>query len=353
MPPILRGNSAVDCVFAAKPPTVQLCDSEPMSEDTNTTTPPTPESSTASSTGQAAAESLPATGEGCPTPLAWKQVQTEFLKQSEEFSFVESGLTIKGRVIGEGTPLYFLNGISASPTLFCLTVWLLRDEFRCVILDFPPEARSLEQLAQALDLAATQLGDNQFDLYATSFGTAVALQAMIGGQPRIKQAVLQGPLIEMKFSVAERLALAMLGWLPGQMDRLPLRRTVLQNNHARWFPPFDITRWKFLMAETGNVSTRDVARRAKMLKGLDLTNRLAEIQTPALVISSEGEAVRHRDSAAVLASKLPNARAEEISNTGHVPFVTHPHRLAKLVRQFLHPELHAESCSSSPANSSR
>lgn len=323
-----------------------------MPEDTSATTSHTPDSSADSPTDQVATESLSATGEGCPTPLAWKQVQTEFLKQSEEFSFVESGLTIKGRVIGDGTPLYFLNGISASSTLFCLTVWLLRDEFRCVILDFPPEARTLEHLAESLDLAATQLGDEQFDLYATSFGSAVALQAMISGQPRIQQVVLQGPLVEMKFSTAERLALAMLGWLPGQMERLPLRRTVLQNNHGRWFPPFDITRWKFLMAETGNVATRDVARRAKMLKGLDLTNRLTEIKTPALVISGEGEARRHREAASVLASNLPNARTEEISNTGHVPFVTHPHRLAKLVRQFLHPELHAESCSSSPAKTS-
>lgn len=324
-----------------------------MSEDTNTTASPTPESSADSAADQVATETLPATGEGCPTPLAWKQVQTEFLKQSEEFSFVESGLTIKGRVIGEGTPLYFLNGISASPTLFCLTVWLLRDEFRCVILDFPPEAGSLDQLAESLDLAATQLGDKKFDLYATSFGTAVALQAMISGQPRIKQAILQGPLIEMKFSLAERLALATLGWLPGPIDRLPLRRTVLQNNHGRWFPPFDITRWKFLMAETGNVPTRDVARRAKMLRGLDLTDQVSSIETPTLVISSEGEAIRHRESAAVLAEQLPNARAGEISNTGHVPFVTHPHRLAKLVRQFLHPEIHAESCSSSPTGTSR
>jgi len=320
------------------------CDREPMSEDTNTTTSPTPESAAGAPAGQDSPESMPATGEGCPTPLAWKQVQTEFLNQSEEFSFAESGLTIGGRVLGEGTPLYFLNGISASPALFCLTAWLLRDEFRCVILDYPSEARTLDQLAPSLELTATQFGDEQFDLYATSFGTAVALHAMQNIPQRIQHAVLQGPLISMKFSMAERLALATLGWLPGQIGRLPLRRAVLLNNHSRWFPPFDITRWQFLMAETGNVATRDVARRAKMLKGLDLTEQVSAIDIPSLVISSEGEAARHRESAAMLASKLPNARAEEISNTGHVPFVTHPHRLAKLVRQFLHPELHAESC---------
>jgi pimeloyl-ACP methyl ester carboxylesterase len=320
-----------------------------MSENANTNSPSPTELPLGSAAAPSVDEALPATGEGCPTPLAWKQVQNEFLSQSDEFSFSESGLTISGRVLGEGPPLYFLNGISATPTLFCLTVWLLRDEFRCVILDYPPEAQTLEQLAQSLDLAATQFGDEQFDLYATSFGTSVALHAMQTISQRIQHAVLQGPLISMKFSMAERLALATLGWLPGQIGRLPLRKTVLQNNHARWFPPFDITRWQFLMAETGDVPTRDVARRAKMLRGLDLTDQISGIETPTLVISSEGEAARHRESADVLAAKLQNARAEEISNTGHVPCVTHPHRLAKLVRQFLHPELHAESCNSSTA----
>ncbi|NQV25402.1 MAG: alpha/beta hydrolase [Rhodopirellula sp.] len=292
----------------------------------------------------AGSESVPASGEGCPTPLAWKQVRTEFLTQSEEFSFSESGLTLSGRILGEGTPLYFLNGISASSTLFCLTAWLLRDEFRCVILDYPPEARNLDQLAQSLDLVATQLGDQQFDLYATSFGTAVALRAMQTSPQKIRQAILQGPLISMKFSVAERLALGTLGWLPGRINRLPFRKTVLENNHARWFPPFDITRWKFLLHETGDVPTRDVARRAGMLPGLNLTGTLPEIKTPTLVISSEGEAARHRESAKVLAEYLPNSTLEEISNSGHVPFVTHPHRLVKMIRPFLHPDQHASSC---------
>ncbi len=156
-------------------------------------------------------------------------MQNEFLSQSDEFSFSEAGLTISGRVLGEGPPLYFLNGISATPTLFCLAVWLLRDEFRCVILGYPPEAQTLTQLAQSLDLAATRFGDEQFDLYATSFGTSVALHAMQSFPQRIQHAVLQGPLISMKFSMAERLALATLGWLPGQIDCLPLRQTVLQN----------------------------------------------------------------------------------------------------------------------------
>lgn len=317
-----------------------------MPEDVNITTSPTPQNPTDAPASQSAEEALPTTGEGCPTPLAWKQVRNEFLAQSEEFSFSENGLSVTGRVLGEGSPLYFLNGISASSTLFCLTVWLLRDEFRCVILDYPPEARSLGELAQSLDMTATQFGDEQFDLYATSFGTAVALKALETSPGRISRAILQGPLTSIHFSLAERLALGILGWLPGQIDRLPFRKTVLQNNHSRWFPPFDITRWQFLLHETGNVPTRDVARRAKMLRSLDFSQVLPGITTPTLVVSSEGEALRHREAAKELSEQLPNAQSEEISNSGHVPFVTHPHRLVKLVRSFLHPEQHEESCSS-------
>lgn len=314
-----------------------------MSDDTPFTNSSTSEWPPGSSRRRTVEETLPATGEGCPTPLAWKQVRNEFLSQSEEFSFYENGLTVSGRVLGEGTPLYFLNGISASSTLFCLSVWLLRDEFRCVILDYPPEAQSLSELARSLDMTAAQLGDEQFDLYATSFGTTVALTALKKNSGRINRAILQGPLTSINFSMSERLALGTLGWLPGQIGRLPFRKTVLQNNHSRWFPPFDITRWQFLLHETGDVPTRDVARRAKMLRGLDFSRSLSEINTPTLVISSEGEALRHRTAAKELAEQIPNAQSEEISNSGHVPFVTHPHRLVKLVRSFLHPEQHTES----------
>lgn len=301
------------------------------------------EPSPGSSTSGNAQDSIPETGERCPTPLAWKQVRTEFLAQSDPFEFRKSDLTIRGRVFGEGTPLYFLNGISATSTLFCLTAWLLRDEFRCVILDYPPEATRPDQLASILDLTADELQDEYFDLYATSFGAAIALEAMARPQPRINRVVLQGPVLETRFSLAEKLAFSLLKWHRGRMEQLPFRRTVLQNNHGRWFPPFDITRWQFLMQETGSVRTQEVVRRARMLGRLDLTDRLADIRTPTLIISSEGEAIRHREAAKLLANTLPEARAEEISNTGHVPFVTHPHRLVKLIRQFLHSEGHTNS----------
>jgi hypothetical protein len=36
-----------------------------------------------------------------------------------------------------------------------------------------------------------------------------------------------------------------------------------------------------------------------------------------------------------LASGLPCARTEFLHTTGHLPYLTHPHRIAKLTREFL------------------
>lgn len=321
-----------------------------MSNDTHSAEDPSAPATTGPSCSSDGTESeTPPSGfgepaeSGCPTPLAWNQVLKEFVKQSESISGESNGIPYSGRVLGEGTPLYFLNGLSATPELFCLSVWLLRDEFRCVILDYPDESRTFDDLSDSLFAMASELGDESFDLYATSFGSTAGIHAMLRAPERISRAVLQGPVVSVRFSIPERIALTTLGWIPGEISRLPLRNTVLENNHRRWFPPFDITRWRFLLEQTGAVSTRAVAHRTRMLRGLDVTEKLSEVQTPTLVISSEGEAARHREAAKILQQKMPNAVAEEISNTGHVPFVTHPHKLTKLVRQFLHPDAHAPS----------
>ncbi len=77
------------------------------------------------------------TAEGCPNPMGWVQVLDAFHAQSTAWSVPVDGVTISGRTIGTGRPIYFLNGLTGNSDLFCLLVWLLRDEFRCVVLDYP------------------------------------------------------------------------------------------------------------------------------------------------------------------------------------------------------------------------
>jgi pimeloyl-[acyl-carrier protein] methyl ester esterase len=281
----------------------------------------------------------PETPPSCPPPLAWRDVLAEFRSQSETFEFTGSdGLVVRGHVLGEGPPLYILNGLSATPELFCLTVWLLREEFRCVVIDYPEQATSLSQLAGSLFTAADGLGDQEFDLFATSFSSAVAMQILTTDASRIRHAVLQGPVNGIRLSWLERLATRAAMLSPGRMSRVPFFRAALQNNHRLWFPPFDETRWHFMALNVGSVRISTVARRLRMLNGLDWTERLAEIKTPTFIVSSEGEATRHHDAAKLFVSQIPGTKNERIPNCGHVPFVTHPHRLAKLIGPFLRDE---------------
>ena len=307
------------------------------SEPTVEVTPPTQEELNDPSLAPA----LP--GEGCPPPLAWSDVVREVGERRTVIDAKTNGKPVRGYAVGDGPPLYFLNGISATPDLFSLLVWLLRDEFRCVVIEFPSHARTMTDLSQSLLAVADAAGDQQFDLYATSFGSLVALQTLLDAPERISHAVLQGPLVGMNLSSAERTGARILSWLPGQMRRLPMFASIIRGSHLRWFPPVDPTRWQFAEHDMTEPRIADVARRGRMLIGTDFTDRLSEIATPTLLISSEGEASRHRDAAKLLNERLPNSRHENIPNTGHVAFLTHPHRMANLVRPFLQSSPDAES----------
>lgn len=297
----------------------------------------TPNPAPGSATGMLPGGELPPPPEGsaCPPPLAWTDVLAAFREQSEPFETGVDGMRVTGRTMGEGPPLYFLSGLSQTCELFCLTVWLLREQFRCVLIDYPDEARDLKTLSRLVPAAADHLGDEQVDLFACSFGSAVALELLLDSPRRIRNVVLQGPLVKFRMSRPERLCSRVTGWLPGQIGRLPLRRGVMENNHRMWFPPFDHSRWEWVVDDTGRVSTAAVMRRLRMVDGVDYTERLGEISTPALIVSCEGEAFRHRESAAILDKRLPQSQSEELSNCGHLPFATHPHRLANLIRPFL------------------
>lgn len=304
-----------------------------MPEHTDeTTTPPSPPAPAISPTGELPP---PPEGSSCPPPLAWTDVLGTFREQSELFSTSHKGAEYFVRIMGEGEPLYFLSGLSQTTELFCLTVWLLREQFRCVMIEYPDQGRDLESLAELVPSVADQLGHEQVDLFASSFGSSVALELLLNTPDRIRNVVLQGPLVKFRMSRPERLCSRLVGCLPGKIGRLPLRGRVLEGHHRHWFPPFDHSRWQWVLDDTGNVSTAAVMRRLRMLHDIDYAERLSGISTRSLVISSEGEAFRHRESAAILSKLLPDAQSEELSNCGHLPFVTHPHRLANLIRPFL------------------
>jgi pimeloyl-ACP methyl ester carboxylesterase len=236
--------------------------------------------------------------------------------------------------------------------------------FRCVVFDYPgtfepirPSRRvTRESLRDDLLAIADHQGDTQFALFATSLGGLVALETMLAAPERITRAVLQGAFARRQLSFAERTLVRVGGFLPGKLKSLPGGKTVQEQNHRRWFPPLDATRWQFFSDDAGQVPIKSMARRGAIIRDTDLRPRLAEIQQPILLIQAEGDGLVTRDCHEALAKGLPHAETAWMHSAGHLPHLTSPHRLAKFLRDFLLPAQPPAACTSpgvcEPAESS-
>jgi pimeloyl-ACP methyl ester carboxylesterase len=296
--------------------------------------------------------------EGCPPPLGWAEVLESFRSQSRTWQIERGDAILTGRTFGEGRPLYFLNGIAGTHELFCLLAWLLQEDFRCVLFDYPIAGRnrprtplSIDGLVADLLAIADAQGDRSFSLFATSFGSTVALQGLAGYPDRIERAVIQGGFAYRRLSRLERMLCRVGRLLPGRAADLPFREVIHQVNHRRSFPPFDSTRWSFFVEDAGRTSVRDLAERASVVATFDFRPRLAEIEQPVLLIQAENEGLVSAGCHLDLERGLRNVKIEFLHTSGHLCYLTHPHRVAKLMRSFFGI---GESCTApSPSEQSR
>jgi pimeloyl-ACP methyl ester carboxylesterase len=233
--------------------------------------------------------------------------------------------------------------MGGSSESYCLVAYLLRDLFRCTVFDYPgtfepvrPSRRvTLDSLKDDLLAVADSQNDREFAIFATSFGSLVGLKSLQAAPDRITKAVLQGGFAHRRLSTAER-AIAGLGRiLPGRLKSLPGARAIQEQNHRRWFPPLDLTRWQFFVDDAAQVPLKTLARRGRIIRDTDLRPQLASIHQPVLLIQCEGDGLVTRDCHEALAKGLPNAQTAWMHSAGHLPHLTSPHRLAKFLRDFL------------------
>ncbi len=281
--------------------------------------------------------------EPCPTPLAWHEVANEFHEESDPWKINRDGFEIQGATIGSGPPLYFLNGMAGSYDLFALTVWLLRDDFRCTVFNYRKpllnhkrrRSVSIRDYSDDLIAIADYHNDTRVSLFATSFGSVVALDAMLNHAQRIDRVAIQGGFAHLPLTIWERIAARCSRIMPGALHQVPIRQSVQSLNHRMWFPPFDETRWQFFLDDTGATSISALASRAGILSRLDLRPKLDSIQHRVLLIESEGEGRITSKCHKELKTNLRNTSCEFLHTTGHLPYLSHPHRLTKLLKDFL------------------
>lgn len=152
---------------------------------------------------------------------------------------------------------------------------------------------------------------------------------------RFDRGIIHAGFAHRSLSRFERLLIDVCRRLPGRLRHFPGRGAVQRQNHRRWFPPFDGTRWQFLSDNTGSVRLADLAHRAAIIRNSDLRPMLPTIEQPLLLVRGEGNGKVLDACNRELSEGLPHATVESMNDTGQIPFLTHPHRLAKVVHAFL------------------
>lgn len=298
---------------------------------------------TPTSPGLANPSKVDGAGEPCPAPLMWQEIRDNYLRESIPWEIVRGSHRLVGRSWGQGPPIYFLNNFVGTAELYCLILWLLKDRYRCVVFDTMTSdcqsarrtAPTISEFARDVIAIADGCGDRQFDLYGAGFGAAVALRLMIDSPARITRAVLQHGFASRKLTWFERTLASLCLRSKRTLDHLPQRRRFQAVNHKPWFPPFDSSRFDFLIQSTGRLSLRDLARRAIAVKSFDLKSKLRQIDVPVLLLRTEGEGRVASDSQDTLEKQIRGVQVEWMHSAGQHPCLTHPHRVAKIVDAFL------------------
>lgn len=296
--------------------------------------------------GASPASSLdaPPVGEPCPAPLVWQEVRAAYRSESTAWELSNGSHRLVGRTWGQGRPLYLLNGFAATAEMSALMLWLLREEFRCVVFDTFEEGTSRKTKPTMSDFTSDVLAvadhhnDSTLNVFGASFGAAVALQTALELPSRIAGLVLQHGFARRRLSLSERMLAAWCRRSHRTLAQFPWRQRIQELNHRRWFPPFDGTRFEFLVESTGSIPLLDLARKALAVNSFDISSRLGEITCPVLLLRTEGEGGLEARSHAQLEQGLNGSRTEWMHSSGLHPSLTHPHRLVKLLKSFFLPE---------------
>lgn len=279
-----------------------------------------------------------AEGGACPPPLQWQEVLQAVTEQSTHWSVDVPGTQLTGLTLGEGPPLIFLNSLAEPRELSFLLAWLLRDQFRCVLFDWrgvksPQRAPvTLDRLVADLFEIAGHWPGEPNRLLASGLGGLVGLRAVHDRPRQFTQLTLVGGYAQRQLTGTERLLATLGRWLPGSVHRLPGWRALQWHSHRRFFPPFDETRFEFFLDRLGRMPSAPLCELAGVIAQTNLTPLLPRIENPVLLIETEGTPLPLREAGQTLARQLPHATVEELHNTGLVPALTHPHRIAKLIR---------------------
>lgn len=164
-----------------------------------------------------------------------------------------------------------------------------------------------------------------------SFGGAVALKTAILRKPCVRAMCLLGAFTTEPEAFAAAVGRTATRILPRGVMK-PVARLL-----ASWKLAGGLSgqaREKFL-ARFENLDHHELARRLKLLKGFDVSDRLVGIKAPTDVVFGSGDAIAARRGQREVWKRMPDMRLHQLDGYGHVICVEVPVGVAARIRGWL------------------
>jgi pimeloyl-ACP methyl ester carboxylesterase len=239
--------------------------------------------------------------------------------------------------IGERGPVLLLHhGYMGTHEIWLPAVELLRDRYRCVLMDARGVGRSehteggyeIEQAARDVLGVADALGIDRFTYVGHSLGGAVGYLLGLDAPDRLERlvTVCSAPIGGAR-GPAPALEAVKAAWRAGDVDAVAAALAAVQPRNVDHDEV--VARATRMLA----VSAGHVDGLAASLAAFDLTARIGEMQVPTMVVSGAADAAArvHLEDYA----RLSNATIHVFSRVGHVPSIEVPEALAEVLHDFM------------------
>lgn len=145
-----------------------------------------------------------------------------------------------------------------------------------------------------------------------AYGSSWSLLGALGAAPQVNRL---GPLLMRRMATAQPDAIRRLAADPSGIDPATLGRLSLTYRVQNW----DIAMWEY----------------TKAAAPLDLSGRLRELRTPALILAGDHDPAVPLSAQQQLAGAIPDARLEIVRGSGHLPQLEHPGEVSKVIELFV------------------
>jgi pimeloyl-ACP methyl ester carboxylesterase len=276
----------------------------------------------------------------CPRAADFRAAVAHYDAEAEVGSWTGPRYRMTYRVLGQGPSLVLVPGIASTYRTYALLLTQLAERFRTIVYDYPGEQPgdganltriTHDHLVDDVFALVDHLGVGPGFLAGISFGSTIALKALYRDSSRFPKTAVQGAFSHRDISVAERWALRLGRLVPGNVARLPLRRSVLAYNSRTEFPSIINDRWEFYLEQNGLTPIRSLAHRVQLLTTLDLRPVLPAISAEILLVQGNEDRIVARRYFDELKVALPHAEGVVLPNIGHQPQLTCAEVFARLI----------------------